>query len=455
VIAGRVADFISPAAIKFLDEASRVASAIIVSYGDFEYGLGYLEYAVSKSVLSQGERCPFFTISVPAYNQIVQISTNGTGLAQVDSTDGISPVRQIFTSGWFFFLTVAEAATSCAIACLAVIRLWRFRQGLGNFKPTIATVCLWLELISCFLRFLYWAFDPFGSRRLIPETIKHMPTRTASFPFTISYASFAHHSNTTPYTLNDTFLLSSSTVLLTFYWHETLSATSLSVKMNISSFRVPAYVTCALAFIVEIVFLGLFSIAEIPVPLVVTFINLGYYVLVMILMAGFYIITASRIFMALYKRYASSMSSGSTHSHSATTSGDPNHSPRLSSREKADRSRLFDVTLRLSVSAGCLVLILAMAVLTFLPYFAFWFVLTVLLNMKSLSTVLSFQPPRQIIRSTVGPSRPGVKSASASSGSLNLSQFDTGNGDASLARTSVRCEPAGSDSTFHTNTAVE
>ena len=94
--------------------------------------------------------------------------------------------------------------------------------------------------------------------------------------------------------------------------------------MNVSAFRVPAYIACALDFIVEIVFLALFSIAEVPVPLVVTFLNLGYYVLVMILMAGFYIVTATRIFLALYKRYVSTFSSGhSAHSQSATTSGDP------------------------------------------------------------------------------------------------------------------------------------
>lgn len=183
----------------------------------------------------------------------------------------------------------------------------------------------------------------------------------------------------------------------------------------------------------------MFAVAELRVPLSVTLINLGYYVLVSIGMVGFYIVTATRIFFALFKRLKSSSFSSQSENGSRSSS-----SPRKSfsaSKETALRSKLFDVTLKLSISAFCLLLVLLMAVLTFFPfyitpnshpgYFAFWLVLHFILNLKSLSTILSFQPPTSQQRSTTRGA--GTQEAN----SLHLSQFDSGLDKFSVANESL------------------
>lgn len=149
-------------------------------------------------------------------------------------------------------------------------------------------------------------------------------------------------------------------------------------------------------FAVEFAFLLLFAIIEVQVTQGVAFLNLAWYVLISLFMAGFYIVSATRIFLALYKRLKTASATGSEQS-----------SPggNLSKREQDGRNKLMDVTRKISGASAALLGIFILAVLTFSPfymipnthpgYFAFWFVLHTVVNLKALATILSFQPPRR------------------------------------------------------------
>jgi hypothetical protein len=180
--------------------ACKSAYAVVLTYGHFDNAIGYVEFTFPNDFA--GASCRTYTISVPSYNRIVDLLKNDTGVAAIDSSDGasISPVRVWYQSGWFIFLTVLMAAVSCAVACVGVVRLWFYWRATESCYPQIATICLWLEIVGAFIRFLYWGLDPFGSRRILPYPGSHSAFRTASFPFLIS-----------------------STILLTFYWHEVWS----------------------------------------------------------------------------------------------------------------------------------------------------------------------------------------------------------------------------------------
>eukprot|EP01122_Echinamoeba_exundans_P004321 TRINITY_DN14339_c0_g1_i1.p1 TRINITY_DN14339_c0_g1~~TRINITY_DN14339_c0_g1_i1.p1 ORF type:complete len:327 (+),score=14.53 TRINITY_DN14339_c0_g1_i1:128-1108(+) len=278
---------------EWVNVACKSAYALVLTYGHFDNALGYLEFAFPNDFA--GASCRTYTISVPSYNRIADLLKNETGFVKIDAADGasISPIRSWYQSGWFIFLTVAMAAISCGVACVGVVRLWFYWRSTETCYPQIATICLWLETAGSFVRFLYWGLDPFGSRRIIPYPGSHSAFRTASFPFLIS-----------------------STILLTFYWPETLSTTSLKISLNVSKFRIPAYILCMLAFFFEAVsfiwYFGSFTTAT-----QLRIFNQVYYVFVSLGMALFYIATAVRIFLALRKRAHSSNHGGSDSSGSS------------------------------------------------------------------------------------------------------------------------------------------
>lgn len=190
VITPKLTDTVPQAVVNWISTVSKVATVVVIPYGDYDYGLGIAEYTLSRTVLATGQHCPFFAISSVSLDSLTKLLGNSTGTMVIDGSDGLSPVRIIFTSGWFMFLTIAMAITNIAVAYVAAVRLLNYFWATQNCRPQIATVCLWLELISAFLRFLYWGFDPFASRRIVPEFVKQASLRTINFPFTISCVFF-------------------------------------------------------------------------------------------------------------------------------------------------------------------------------------------------------------------------------------------------------------------------
>lgn len=195
--------------------------------------------------------------------------------------------------------------------------------------------------------------------------------------------------------------------------------------MNIGKFRVPAYLVVAFTFAVEIAFLILFCIAEVQVPPIVPSLNLAWYVIICIFMSVFYVVTATRIFRALYRRFK--VSSRNAGAGTGSTDSAQGHQA-ISNQEQAGRDKLRDVTMKLSGCALCLIIIVIMATLTFAPfysppsshagYFAYWFILHSVVNLKALATVLSFQPPRQTVSAT---SRTSVPTSPATSQRFSVS----------------------------------
>lgn len=181
-----IPDIVSKPAFNWLDTVSKIAAVIIIPYGKFDSAIGMPEYNLANTALAKDQRCVFFTISTNSLNRLIAALGNSSGLMRIDGSDGISPARQTFTSGWFFFITVLMAVTNIAVGCVAVVRLLAFFK-VHRWQPSITNVCLWLELLGALLRFWYWGFDPFGSRRIIPDPIKQSSMKTVNFPFTISY----------------------------------------------------------------------------------------------------------------------------------------------------------------------------------------------------------------------------------------------------------------------------
>jgi hypothetical protein len=131
-------------------------------------------------------------------------STNPRAIVSLDDTDGDTPWRKVLAHPAFFVFATAEAVLSCLVCCLVLLKLRDY-----DFLRTITMrnwaeinlphCCLFLEFIGGALRFCYWSIDPLSSRFVIPY-IGHIPFRTISIPFTLA-----------------------STLLLTFYWYETVT----------------------------------------------------------------------------------------------------------------------------------------------------------------------------------------------------------------------------------------
>jgi hypothetical protein len=171
---------------EWMHVACQEAYAIVLPWGLWDTGLGFLEYGVPRDF--KGSYCRAYTISVPSYNLIRALlpGTYEVGLASVAGDDGEPPVRTWLSSGWFFFLNIFLAASSCAVAALGATRLYDYFASYGDCKIRIATICIWLETLSALVRFLYWGVDPFSQRRLIPTAPLQSAFRTASFPLSIS-----------------------------------------------------------------------------------------------------------------------------------------------------------------------------------------------------------------------------------------------------------------------------
>jgi hypothetical protein len=163
--------------------------------------------------------------------------------------------------------------------------------------------------------------------------------------------------------------------------------------MNLSRFRIPAYICCVLCFLVEILAWVVF-VGDLQVGFFFRIINNIWYIIVVVFMAAFYITTAVRIFIALARRHShsSAQGRGSTASEQSASS----------TRTKSD-SHMKTVTMKLSVSAFALLLFVAVAPLTLAPfynsaaqahpgYLAFWWVAHSIFNLKSAAAILAFTP---------------------------------------------------------------
>lgn len=402
VVSRNAFDFFNSSIFEWMNLACTEAYAIVLPWGAWDYGIGALEWIAPLNF--KGSQCRAYTISVPSLVKIREILPGNytVGIAEISGDDGDPPVRVWLTSGWFFFVNIVLAVTSCAVAVLGATRLWDYFAVSRSCVPQITTICIWLEIFSALIRFIYWGIDPHGARGLIPSPQSQSAFRTASLPLTISA----------------TILLSVRILCITpraavqkrpkiayqtfwlfqFYWHESLSATSLKVHLNLSRLRIPAYIICFLCFLFEII-AWIFYLGDIPNGFF-RIINQIWYIIVVACLSVFYIVTATRIFIALRRSSTSTGSSsgarGASGSHGGSTNGE-------SSTIKKNTKKMRVITMKLSVCAACLVLFVIIAPLTLAPfytlsplahpgYLVFWWVAHTIFNIKSVATILAFTP---------------------------------------------------------------
>lgn len=394
VVIKPVAKVLNGTFFSWLVNASQTAHTIVVPYGLWDNFLGYPSYVAPLSF--SGVMCTVLTISTPSFASLAHLAPNETVvLGTLESDDGYSPLHLYFHSGAWLVLTIFMSGTSIACCVIAAVRLVQYWRGVRSLRPMIATTCLWLEFCSGFIRFLYWSLDPFGSREIIPNVAAQSVFRTATFPFFIC-----------------------STILLTFYWYESLTTTSLKINLNVSKFRIPAYIMCAICVIFELLS-WIYNLGDLSAS-VFKGLNQAYYILVSIGMAIFYVITAIRILLAL-RRFANSSNAPSV---SGTESADDGSGPRkvdketkkkqkkekkanaasLAMQRRANR-QLKATTVKLTISGAALVVLVFLSFLsvaTFYAdsavahpgYLAWWCLLHTMLNIKGITTCLAFNPPR-------------------------------------------------------------
>lgn len=128
-----------------------------------------------------------------------------------------------FQMGANIFLSLFELA----IISIALFRLYQFWSYEG-IRPSIAQICLSLELTATLLRLGYTFVDPFWTYRMMHNT-------ASSFLVTIHI----------PFSL-------SSAILLSFFWAESLTKTSVKATPFISQYKRTAIIVCAALFVGEI-----------------------------------------------------------------------------------------------------------------------------------------------------------------------------------------------------------
>jgi hypothetical protein len=114
-----------------------------------------------------------------------------------------------------------------AVGSYRIYQFWIY--GSGKLYISIGPICLSLEIVGAFLRLIYTIVDPFYTYRMLTE-------RASSVLISISW----------PFTL-------SAGILLTFFWAEALSRSSVQAKPFISVYRVPAIVVVVCLFLIEII----------------------------------------------------------------------------------------------------------------------------------------------------------------------------------------------------------
>eukprot|EP01122_Echinamoeba_exundans_P002832 TRINITY_DN1281_c0_g1_i3.p1 TRINITY_DN1281_c0_g1~~TRINITY_DN1281_c0_g1_i3.p1 ORF type:complete len:386 (+),score=29.55 TRINITY_DN1281_c0_g1_i3:445-1602(+) len=385
-----------------MQDACKYAAILILPFGPDDSGLGYPEFAL-PSTYNINVSCPTLTVSTKSAARLIDLVKIYPNLtATIDKDDGISPVRQWLTSGLYWFFSIFSAASSCFVAAYAVVKLYEYCYCSGHPVFSVVGICILFELCGSLIRFANWSIDSLGARHL---TTQHGSGswRSASLPFTVA-----------------------STLLLTFYWHETLSRTSLRVSLNIGRFKIPCYILIVLCFVVEIAIdtirLTLHNISNFWRS-----INAVFYVIVAAGLSVFYIITAARIFIALKKSTASTAHNSNMSSNS--TSGMRKENRRLNA--------LRNTTIKLLGSGIFLAIMVIVAPTSLLPYYAaasmshvgyaiFWIVAHFLVNGKAITTLAAFPTAsRRGDASTSRRSTMSDKSLSAQSAGASHVSADT------------------------------
>jgi hypothetical protein len=196
--------------------------------------------------------------------------------ATLDPVSVVNPFREILTGGGFWFCRLAIIFVSFGLIILAIGRLIQFYHALGRFELNVVNGVLILELCGLALRFVYWIVGPLGS---IPKVWN-------------DEAKDAWHTVSLPFAVN-------STLLLTFFWHETVNSSSVKFSFSIDTLKIPAAILCVLMFLVEIIIDAL-VVGKSRLPNL-AIINSAIYLVFAFALSIFFIVTSSRVLFRLLR----------------------------------------------------------------------------------------------------------------------------------------------------------
>eukprot|EP01122_Echinamoeba_exundans_P000206 TRINITY_DN10181_c0_g1_i1.p1 TRINITY_DN10181_c0_g1~~TRINITY_DN10181_c0_g1_i1.p1 ORF type:complete len:474 (+),score=33.20 TRINITY_DN10181_c0_g1_i1:1133-2554(+) len=196
----------------------------------------------------------------------------------------ISPWMEIQRSGYFWFICVSLVFVSAAIVILGIGRLFQFRTAIGKWEMNVINAVIVLETVGAILRFVYWVVDPLGFRGIWPDQARDI-WHTISMPLSVA-----------------------ATGLLTLYWHETVSASSVKFSFSIERLRIPAYILVVVVFLVEIVFdtLVLTAVSNLPT------IGASIYLVVALGLSIFFIVTSLRVLVQIWRIFRAPMGNETT-----------------------------------------------------------------------------------------------------------------------------------------------
>jgi hypothetical protein len=248
---------------------------------------------------------------------------------------------------------------------LAIHRSVLFVRAFGPVFG-FAQVCLACEIIANTARLVYAAVDPAFMRQIFPFTVGYV-LLTVSFPFTFA-----------------------ALCLMTFYWHEMISKTSLKINRFLGKSRVFFFVVIGLLFAIEIV-TGPFRKVEYDIASTILAVGVIYGA-VAVLVAVFYWATGGRVIAYLAKR----------------------------SRANSDLTLIMlrRTSMRVVVSGALLLMFIgSMAFITFpafkqpLAIILIWFLAYMFLSGTSMLQILSFYPR---VMSSVGSSSVNMQRTTSS-----------------------------------------
>eukprot|EP01122_Echinamoeba_exundans_P013948 TRINITY_DN6204_c0_g1_i1.p1 TRINITY_DN6204_c0_g1~~TRINITY_DN6204_c0_g1_i1.p1 ORF type:complete len:501 (+),score=28.03 TRINITY_DN6204_c0_g1_i1:99-1505(+) len=288
---------------------------------------------------------------------------NLTLRATVDPVSVVNPFFEILSGGGFWFCRLAIIFVSFGLIILAVGRLIQFYTALGKFELNVVNGVLMLELCGLALRLVYWAIGPLGSIPKVWNDESKDAWHTVSIPFAVN-----------------------STLLLTFFWWETVSYSSVKFSFSIETLKIPAIILCVLVFLVEIIIDAL-VVGRSRIPNL-AIINSAIYLVLGLALAIFFIVTSSRVLFRLLRI--------------------SKRTPRQASSETKKSSvkkRIIPVAIKLLLTAFAWLGIIACGVTTtssgfgaYRPEYIIWVwtFLHVFLTTKAASTISALRAPRTL-----------------------------------------------------------
>jgi hypothetical protein len=310
------------------------------------------------SDILRGVELPFPLVGIDFKTRdAIRAMNLSTAVAVLDSVGLKTPWREVQEHGMFWFSVVLIIATSLALAILGVGRLIQYWTVEGQLNINIAKVVIIFETVGAILRLIYWIVDPLGYQGIWSDSARTV-WHTISVPFAVN-----------------------STLLITFYWHETVSRTSVKFSWSIERLKIPAYLLATCIFSTEVIIDGLI-IAKAKLP-GLELSNAIVYLIIALGLSIFFLITAGRVLFQLSKF---TLIPGKSRSH-----------------RKA--KLLIPVAVKLIIAGICWIAIVAVCLITLSDAFyprwepkvvsAVWIVVHLAVTAKGISTVLALRPPRK------------------------------------------------------------